>query len=75
MMFCKNSATIALIVSIVLILSGCGEKPKRIDVSIIPAVVVPSASDRQCLKSCAPDFYVDFTEQQRQIDVARGVND
>lgn len=54
-----------------MILTACGMNGKKIETSIIPNIVTPTRAERVLLKQCVPDFYVRFTEQQRQIIVAK----
>ena len=58
-----------------MILTGCGENGKTINTSIIPAVVTPTIEERVILKKQLPGFYIRFTEQQRQIIIAKKAND
>lgn len=40
--------------------------------NILPAIVVPTVAERKILVTQLPDFYIRFTEQQREILHASG---
>ena len=62
-----------LIVLSMLSFASCGNRPTtHLETSIVPAVVKPSEAERKVLREQIPDFYVRFTEQQRQIMVING---
>jgi len=55
-------------------LTACGTPAKTIETSIIPAVVVPTVEERQVMREKIPRFYIRFSEQQRQLMIARDAN-
>lgn len=59
-----------------LALLGCATPPPTYDLqqaqNILPAIVVPTAAERAVLVKELPDFYIRFTEQQREILHAAG---
>lgn len=55
-------------------LTACSTQSKKIETAIIPAVIVPTAEERQVLREKIPAFYIRFAEQQRQLLIARDAN-
>lgn len=55
-------------------LTACSTPSKKIETAILPAVVIPTAEERQVLREQVPAFYIRFAEQQRQLMIARNAD-
>lgn len=53
------------------LLTACGTNNQKIETSIIPEIVVPTKIERQVMRENIPDFYIRFSEQQRQLMVIK----
>lgn len=55
-------------------LTSCGQVTTKIETVILPEIVVPTSKERQVMRDQIPAFYVRFSEQQRQLMIARDAN-